>query len=127
MQPEFSARQLAFISEYPIDQNGTQAAIRAGYSEKTANEQSARLLAKVSIRNAIDERLQQKANVCNITAEFVLNGILDLAQNAKQESTKVKAFELLGKYHKLFTDRVESQNDTTLKVSFDGEVADWAK
>jgi phage terminase small subunit len=43
------------VAEYLIDLNGKQAATRAGYSPKTANEQAARLLAKVSIQGAIQE------------------------------------------------------------------------
>lgn len=46
-------KQQRFVDEYLIDLNATQAAIRAGYSEKTANEQAARLLANVSIKEAI--------------------------------------------------------------------------
>lgn len=42
-------KQARFCEEYMIDLNATQAAIRAGYSPKTANEQAARLLANVSI------------------------------------------------------------------------------
>ena len=46
-------KQARFCEEYMIDLNATQAAIRAGYSPKTANEQAARLLANVSIQNRI--------------------------------------------------------------------------
>ena len=48
-----TAKQERFVEEYLIDLNATQAAIRAGYSPKTANEQGARLLAKVSVQTAI--------------------------------------------------------------------------
>ena len=48
-----TAKQELFVAEYLVDLNATQAAIRAGYSEKTANEQSARLLAKVSVQAAV--------------------------------------------------------------------------
>ena len=47
-------RQQRFVEEYLLDLNGTQAAIRAGYSARTANEQAARLLANVSVRSAIE-------------------------------------------------------------------------
>jgi phage terminase small subunit len=40
-------RQQRFLDEYLVDLNATQAAIRAGYSTRTANEQGARLLANV--------------------------------------------------------------------------------
>ncbi len=48
-------KQACFVEEYLIDLNATQAATRAGYSAKTANEQGAQLLAKLSIREAVAE------------------------------------------------------------------------
>ncbi|HSP41826.1 MAG TPA: terminase small subunit, partial [Luteolibacter sp.] len=48
-----SAKQAAFCREYLVDLNGTQAAIRAGYSEKTARSQAGRLLTKVDIEEEI--------------------------------------------------------------------------
>ena len=56
---KLSPKQQLFVHEYLIDLNATQAAIRAGYSEKTANPQAARLLANVSIKQAI-EKLNKK-------------------------------------------------------------------
>lgn len=56
--PELTPKQQRFVDEYMVDCNGTQAAIRAGYSKRTANEQAAQLLAKLSIRKAIEERRQ---------------------------------------------------------------------
>lgn len=53
---ELTPKQQRFVDEYMVDCNGTQAAIRAGYSKRTANEQAAQLLAKLSIRKAIDAR-----------------------------------------------------------------------
>lgn len=58
---ELSAKQKKFIVEYLKDNNATQAAIRAGYSEKTANEQAARLLANVSIAQEIAQK--QKSSI----------------------------------------------------------------
>ena len=49
-------RQKRFASEYLLDYNATQAAIRAGYSARTANEQGCDLLAKPKIREEIDKR-----------------------------------------------------------------------
>ena len=46
-------RQARFVEEYLKDLNGTQASIRAGYSAKTANEQAAQNLAKLSIQQAV--------------------------------------------------------------------------
>ena len=57
-----NAKQKKFAQEYLIDLNGTQAAIRAGYSPKTANVHGARLLANVNIRAYIDRELERLHN-----------------------------------------------------------------
>lgn len=50
-------KQRRFIDEYLIDLNATQAAIRAGYSHRTAQEQSARLLSNVMVRAEISKKM----------------------------------------------------------------------
>ena len=72
-------QQRLFVAEYLKDNNATQAAIRAGYSKKTANEQGARLLAKVSIAQAIAQ--QQKASIARTlgSADEVLEQMWQLA------------------------------------------------
>ncbi|EAP0944960.1 terminase small subunit [Salmonella enterica] len=56
-----TAQQRLFVAEYLKDSNATQAAIRAGYSRKTAQEQSSRLLSNVMVAQAIAQ--QQKASI----------------------------------------------------------------
>lgn len=56
-------KQKRFAAEYLIDLNATQAAIRAGYSVKTANEQGSRLLVNVSIQEYISYR-QNENIIC---------------------------------------------------------------
>ncbi len=72
-------QQRLFVAEYLKDRNATQAAIRAGYSKKTANEQGARLLAKVSVAQAIAQ--QQKASIERTlgSADEVLSQMWQLA------------------------------------------------
>lgn len=74
-----TAKQQRFVAEYLKDLNGTQAAIRAGYSPKTANEQAARLLANVSVRSSVDEAIAQRSARTEIDADWVLKR---LAQGA---------------------------------------------
>lgn len=68
-------RQRLFVDEYLKDLNATQAAIRAGYSEKTARSQGNRLLTKVDIKNAIKKRQEalQDENIATLKdiAEFL--------------------------------------------------------
>lgn len=66
-------KQQMFCEEYLIDLNATQAAIRAGYSTKTANEQASRLLTNVNIREYIDKKMADRSRRLGITADRVLN------------------------------------------------------
>lgn len=72
-------RQERFVFEYLKDFNGTQAAIRAGYSRKTANEQAARLLAKDSIKKAVHEGRKRLKKRTEISAARVLEELARLA------------------------------------------------
>ena len=65
-------KQQRFVEEYLKDLNGTQAAIRAGYSKRTANEQAARLLAKDSVQAAVTEALEARSERTKIDADWVL-------------------------------------------------------
>ena len=64
--------QERFVQEYLVDVNATQAAIRAGYSKKTANEQAARLLANVSVSAAISKGMKALAKKTGLTTEKVI-------------------------------------------------------
>ncbi len=72
-------KQEAFVREYLLDLNATQAAIRAGYSERTANEQAARLLANVSVRSAVEQARKDRLDRLNTTADDVVREIARLA------------------------------------------------
>lgn len=65
-------KQRAFVNEYLVDRNGTQAAIRAGYSQKTANEQASRLLANVNVKAAVLEASEKVIEKAGIDAAWVL-------------------------------------------------------
>ena len=67
-----SDKQAAFVKEYLVDLNATQAAIRAGYSQKTAQAQGSRLLSNVMVAAAIQERMDERSERTEITADRVL-------------------------------------------------------
>lgn len=69
---KLTAKQQRFVDEYLVDLNGTQAAIRAGYSEKTANEIAAENLAKPSIKEAVELRMKEREKRTEITQDMVL-------------------------------------------------------
>jgi len=68
-----------FCREYVIDHNGTQAAIRSEYSEKTADAQASRLLTNVKISDRIDELDDAKTDELEITQERILKEYAKLA------------------------------------------------
>jgi phage terminase small subunit len=72
-------KQSQFVAEYLIDLNATQAAIRAGYSARTANEQGARLLTNVSVHSAIDVAMKRRAERTEITQDRVLQELARIA------------------------------------------------
>lgn len=71
-QTELTHKQKCFVDEYLIDLNGTQAAIRAGYSKKTANEQAARLLVNVNVQKLLSERMKDREARTEVTQDRVL-------------------------------------------------------
>lgn len=72
-------RQERFCNEYLIDLNATQAAIRAGYSERTAAAQAARLLTNVNIQTYIQQRKQDRVERTEITQDMVLRELALIA------------------------------------------------
>ena len=108
-------QQERFVVEYlKTPENATDAAIRAGYSPKTATAQASRLLTNVNVRKAIDEaqnetRERVKEEV-GLTVDMVVNGLLKEAQDYAEGSTqsaRVSAWAHLGKHLGMFTEKVQ--------------------
>lgn len=107
---KLTPKQAMFVKEYLIDLNGTQAAIRAGYSAKTAQEQSSRLLSNVIVSDAVKEALSKRSEKVELSAENVIQSIIQIrgmALEAEKLNDALRANELLGKHLKLFTDKTE--------------------
>ena len=112
---KLTAKQERFCREYIIDLNATRAAIRAGYSEKTANRIASENLSKLDIQEKI-RQLQQKIEArTEITQDKVLNELANIgfAEPSKQirVTDKIKALELLGKHLGIFTDKLQVKGD----------------
>ena len=83
-------RQQRFVDEYMVDLNATQAAIRAGYSAHTANEQGARLLANVSVGLAVTHARSAQQERTQITADKWLVEVAHVAMADHRELVAVK-------------------------------------
>lgn len=113
------------MAEYLVDLNATQAAIRAGYSAKTADRIGPELLGKTWVAAAIAEGKARRSESLQISAEWVLQRLKDNADRAMQAEPVLdrhgeetgeytyqgavanRALELLGKHVGLFGDKVE--------------------
>ena len=78
-EKKLTAKQQRFCDEYLIDLNATQAAIRAGYSHKTACEQGARLLANVKVQKYLQKRKTDRIERTEITQDMVLLELANIA------------------------------------------------
>ena len=151
-------KQRMFLNEYLMDFNATQAAIRAGYSEKTAYSMGSRLLKNVEIEQGIQKRLDEAkmsaddvllalAEIANASVDDVMDiesgkkvslnfqkakdqgklglikSITPTANGIKVElHDRMRALELLGKHHKLFTDNVNLNDGKAIRVTLtDGD------
>lgn len=120
-ESQLTPKQQRFVQEYMIDSNATQAAIRAGYSEKTAQEQSSRLLSNVKVAKAIEDRLQKLSKKTLITAERVIEGLLTEAEYYGESSShgaRVSAWEKLGKHLGIFVEKVEHKHDYSFDMNY---------
>ena len=131
---KLSAKQILFVSEYLIDLNATQAAIRAGYSKKTAQRIGSENLSKPLIHLEIVRKLKKTTDKLDISAEYVLSSLKNVAERCQQtepildnkgkptgeykfdSSGANKSLELIGKHLKLFTEVHEIKDLKPMKV-----------
>ncbi|MEQ2018689.1 terminase small subunit [Photorhabdus bodei] len=73
-----TGKQEMFCREYLVDLNATQAAIRAGYSDKTANRIGSENLSKLDIQKRISELKSDRNEVVKIDAEYVLKRLVEI-------------------------------------------------
>ncbi|HHH0281309.1 TPA: terminase small subunit [Yersinia enterocolitica] len=82
---QLTPKQGLFCREYLKDLNATQAAIRAGYSEKTAQVQSSRLLSNVMVQQRVSELAAERNIRVGIDADYVLRQAVKLHERCMQE------------------------------------------
>lgn len=129
MASALTPKQQRFVAEYLIDLNATQAAIRAGYSKKTAQQQSSRLLLNVVVAEAIAKGQAKVSGSLEITAEKVLRNLEEhmiAAASAGQYGAAIRAAELHGKHIGMFVDRSETVITERMVVRAPEKPADTA-
>ena len=101
-------RQRAFCREYVVDFNATQAAIRAGYAAKSAQNQSFCLLSYRAVRQLIDFYTQSNASkVTTVDKDYIIQKVTEIVTTAHKDSDKLRGLELLARHLGMFIDRTE--------------------
>lgn len=113
-EKKLNARQRLFVKAYLINRNATQAAITAGYSAHSAQQNSSDLLLNPVVKAEIEKGISQLEDKLEATAERTIREIARIAHLnlsdldlKKYSHNKLKALELLGKHFKLFTEKHE--------------------
>jgi len=109
---ELSNKQKLFCYEYLIDRNGTQAAIRAGYSKKTANRIANQLLSKLDIQEVVNKGIAKIEEKCLVDAAYVINGLKEVSMRSLQKKPVMK-FDYVNKEMVQVTEEVEHEDGTT--------------
>ena len=120
MTRPLTPKQSAFVREYLVDLNATQAAIRAGYSKHRADAIGYENLRKPEMAAAIQTAMNTRAQEVEITATAVMRDIDLVKADAMRQiydrdgnetmanhAAALKALELQGRHLKLFTDKIE--------------------
>ena len=129
---KLTLKQQRFVDEYIISGNATQAAIKAGYSKKTANRIATENLSKPVIKTAIDkrnaeiqsEKIMDMQEVMELlasiargeTTEETVTNKGDVIETATRNSDKLKALELIGKRFGAWTDKKEISGNLDIEI-----------
>lgn len=122
---KLTKKERIFADEYVKTTNGTQSAITAGYSEKTARSKASQLLTKVNVRQYIDAVMNERSKDTIATADEVLEYLTRVMCGEEKDAfgldvsvaDRTKAAELLGKRHMLFTDKVKLDAEVEIDIS----------
>jgi phage terminase small subunit len=122
---KLTKKERIFADEYVKTTNGTQSAITAGYSKKTARSKASQLLTKVNVRQYIDAIMSERSKDTIATADEVLEYLTRVVRGEEKDAfgldvsvaDKTKAAELLGKRHMLFTDKVKLSAEVEIDIS----------
>lgn len=119
---KFTTKQEMFCQHYVASNNATASAIKAGYAEGSAGVAGSRLLKDAKIQKRVSEIRKETMDSLDHDKDQVVQWLYDIASplNGERTGNRIKALELLGKYHAMFTEKryVESNNTHTVNEQF---------
>ena len=112
---KLTAKQEIFCKEYLIDLNGTQAAIRAGYSEKTAEQQASRMLLNVKVQNRVSELKEIRNTQLDVDGTYVLKRLIEWDQlDVLDILTDTGSFKPISEWPKVWRTSISAMDVSTL-------------
>ena len=112
---KLTAKQEIFCKEYLIDLNGTQAAIRAGYSEKTAEQQASRMLLNVKVQNRVSELKEVRNAQLDVDGTYVLKRLIEWDQlDVLDILTDTGSFKPISEWPKVWRTSISAMDVSTL-------------
>lgn len=135
---ELSPKRARFVEEYLVDLNAKQAAIRAGYSERSAESQASRLLSNAKVKAVVEAAMAERAKKVGLSQEYVIRNLLEIVERTMQRAPVLsmkgeqiqddqgrdvwqfdaknanKALELLGKHLGMYHDKAEHDVEMTV-------------
>ncbi len=103
-----TAKQQQFCREYLIDMNAAAAARRAGYSERTAEQQGSRLLWNVEVEAEIQRLISERAKRVEVDADYVVEKLRTIVEDQNcAASSRVAALGLLARHLGMLTDKID--------------------
>lgn len=133
MNRPLTPKQSRFVNEYLVDFNATQAAIRAGYSPRTAAAQASRLFTNVKVYKAIAQAVEERAKRTAIDQDWVLDRLQEVVDRCMQAIPVCdrqgqpsgewrfnagganRALEIIGKHLRMFADKVEVEQSRSVR------------
>jgi phage terminase small subunit len=113
-----SPKRQKFIQEYAVTHNGTQAALKAGYSPKTAYSAAHEILKIPEVQAELARLEKAAAARNNVTVDEIINRLYNeaLAGDPNEPSSaRIKALELIGKHLGMWRDRSNEPDNTTVQ------------
>ena len=145
---KLTIKQKKFADEYIISGNATEAAIKAGYSERYAGQNADKLLKNTNVRAYIDERMQKLEDKAIAKQDEILRYLTSVMRGESKsavvvvegsgegcsdarvvykppdEKERTKAAELLGKRHSLWTEKIDIEGGLTINFVEDVPLED---
>lgn len=124
MTDELSPKRRVFCREYVLDSNGTRAAIRAGYSDRTAKMQASQMLAMPAVKAEVERLQAAAADASNVTLAKLyrlLTEACEIARTKESASGMVAAVIATAKLAGLWVERTE---DLAVRAKLEADIAD---